>query len=125
VLQKIEATSHTYNSATARNWNNAVTEGQLFLGNAQAVQFGIFVSATSGANGAPATYAVWDWTAGGGANADPLGYFNTAAVFAAIAGSNSVKSLAAGYHYLRAVEVEFAAVVSTFARVTISATPNV
>lgn len=105
-LFKGSTSSHTYNSATARSWNNsAANQIEIMLGLTQTVWWTIHGDVTVGAGGAgfPIVQAALDWTTGvmSGQSTPSLAMTGSAVRF--LAGDSAVASLF-GYHYIRATE---------------------
>jgi hypothetical protein len=121
-LAKSNSTSHTYNSATVRAWNNETTNSRVefVIGFADFVWIHVSIDVQPGASGIPTVGASLDSTtvftgpiAAVVANATP-------ALIRVAVDSVAVRVSGSGYHFLQALENDQAAVVSTFAAIHIN-----
>ena len=125
---KSSTSSHTYNSATVRSWNNDATVRCAFVvGDACTVHLNVrgqMNAATSG--GTPRSGIGLDSTTAylsteGVTAAILLANNDTAATMTARFGVAALETVAAGYHFAQALEDEVAALTSTFSNIAVSA----
>jgi hypothetical protein len=111
-------TSHTYNSATVRSWNNTSTARcQIICSFSKAAAVATRINNTTAANGAQATGMGINSTTAFDSPTKTINNAATALAFAFGGGGHSVLPL--GFSFIQALEQESSALVSTFAFISI------